>query len=109
MKAKHPRRTTSPPRSKTIRLRLRPGERLVTPNLTVTVRRQRRMAGGGFGVSTTTTVECECTKAEPNTPECVAKTTKLPGGGVRIVCTKKRGCKECKQTTTTTTSGVFMA
>jgi hypothetical protein len=107
---KHPRRRTSRPVRKEFRLKLRPGDRLVTPTVIVTVRRQRRMAGGGFGVSATTTVECECTKGEPNMPDCKPKSTTSPDGHTTTVkCVKSGGCKDCKQTTTTTTTGVFIA
>jgi hypothetical protein len=62
-------------------------------------------SGGGFGLSTT--VECECTKAEPDTPDCKPKTKTFPGG-VLVYCKMVRGCKECKQTVTTTNLGLVM-
>ena len=97
---RHPRRRTSPPRSRHIVLR--PGQRLVTSTVIVIA----RMAGGGVGV--TTDVTCECTKSEPDKPDCQPSITRSPGGGtVRVTCKKSGGCKTCKQTTTTT--GVVMA
>jgi hypothetical protein len=67
-----------------------------------------RKAGGGGGV--TTTVSCECTKAEPNMPDCKPTTTTGPGGHtIYVTCTKSGGCQTCKQTTTTTSFGVFIA
>jgi hypothetical protein len=98
----HPRRRTSPPRG--IRIFLRPGQRLVTASVIVTARK----AGGGGGVSTSVT--CECTKAEPNQPDCKGKTTRSPDGRTTTVkCVMSGGCQSCTQTTTTTSSGIFMA
>jgi hypothetical protein len=100
-RGRHPRRRTSPPRSK--RIVLRSGQRLVTSTVIIVA---RRAGGGGAGI--TTTVTCECTKAEPNKPDCQPTITTTPGGGtVNVTCTKSGGCKTCKQTTTT--SGVFIA
>lgn len=96
---RHPRRRTSPPRTK--RIVLRPGQRLVTSTVIVTA---RRVGGGGV----TTSVTCECTKADPNRPDCQPSITTTPGGGtVNVTCQKSGGCKTCKQTTTT--SGIVMA
>jgi len=100
-RGKHHRRRTSPPRGK--RIVLRPGQRLVTSTVIVTARK----AGGG-GV--TASVTCECTKAEPNRPDCKPTVTQSPGGHTTYVtCEKSGGCQTCKQTTTTTSSGVFIA
>lgn len=96
----HPRRTKSPPRS--VRVDLKPGEILVTSSVIV----MARMIGGG-GLGATTTVTCECTKANPDMPDCKPKTTTFPGG-VSVSCKMSGGCKECKSSTTTTTSGVIM-
>jgi hypothetical protein len=96
----HPHRRTSPPRGK--RIVLRPGQRLVTASVIVTA----RMAGGGVSA----TVTCECTKAEPNRPDCKPTTTTSPDGHtVTVKCVRSGGCQTCKQTTTTTSAGIFMA
>jgi hypothetical protein len=95
----HPRRRKSPPRG--IRVVLRPGQRLITDSVIV---RARMIGGGGFGA--TTDVYCECTKADPDMPDCKPKSTPFPGG-TRVTCKMSGGCKECKQTTVTT-SGTIM-
>jgi hypothetical protein len=98
----HPRRRTSSPRS--IRIFLRPGQRLVTASVIVTARK----TGGGGGVSTS--VSCACTKADPNRPDCKPQSTMSPDGHTTTVkCVMSGGCQTCKQTTTTTSSGIFMA
>jgi hypothetical protein len=100
----HPQRRTSRPVRKEFRFKLRPGDRLVTPTVIITARKN----GGGAGG--TTTIECECTKAEPNRPDCQPQSTTSPGGHTTTVsCVKSGGCSTCKQTVSTTTTGVFMA
>jgi hypothetical protein len=99
-------RRKSPPRS--IRVVLRPGQRLETSTVIVTARKRPQGGGGGGGAETTVT--CECTAAEPDEPDCEPVSTKTPGGGtIRVRCNKTGGCRTCKQTTTTTSSGVVMA
>ena len=106
---KHPKRRTSPPVSKQFRFKLRPGDRLVTPTVILTVprsRRSRRQAVGGVGALVT--VECTCTKAEPNRPDCKPKSTRLDNT-ISVSCVKSGGCQTCKQSVTTTTTSVVMA
>jgi hypothetical protein len=108
----HPKRRTSSPNTKTFRLRLRPGARLVTPTYIVTIRKRAQRSGGRLrmqrSVSVVTTVECECTKG--STTGCKAVTKTLPGGGVQIECKPKGSCTKCLQTTTTSgITGVWMA
>jgi hypothetical protein len=101
----HPQRRTSRPVRKEFRFKLRPGDRLVTPTVIVTARK-----GGGGGASGTATMECECTKSEPNMPDCKPQSTTSPGGHTTTIkCVKSGGCNTCKQTITTTTTGVVIA
>jgi hypothetical protein len=100
---RRPRRRTSRPR--VIRIVLRPGQRLVTDTVIVTARKR---GGGGRGV--TTSVSCACTKSDPDTPDCKPTTTTSPDGHTTYTkCSMSGGCKECKQTTTTTSIGLTMA
>lgn len=103
---KHPRRTTSRPVTKQFRLKLRPGDRLVTPTMMMTAR--RRGGSGGLGVNVSLT--CSCTEGEPNKPECVPKSTTSPDGHtITVKCVKSGGCTKCSEKKTTTTSSVFIA
>ena len=107
MKAKHPRRTTSPPRELTKKFLLRPGQRLVTSGLILTARKRRRAQGGG-GLSVTIKLTCSCSEGEPNKPDCKAKSTTV-GDTTTVKCVKSGGCTKCPEKTVITGSGVFMA
>jgi hypothetical protein len=96
---KHPRRRTSPARTK--ELRLRPGQKLVTPGVIVTARQGQGLTGVKVKIT------CKCTKADPNKPDCEPSVTTSPGGTVNVKCEKSGGCKVCD--TTVTTTGVFAA
>jgi hypothetical protein len=103
--AKHPKRRTSPPVTKQFRIKLRPGDRIVTP--TVIIRARQGVGGGGVG--TTVSVTCECKKAEPNMPDCTPQTSSPDGHTTTVKCVKSGGCKKCESSITTTTTSVIMA
>jgi len=63
---------------------------------------------GRVGFETEVSVSCECTNAEPNKPDCKAKSKKSIDGTITVQCVKSGGCQTCKQMVTTTSSGVIM-
>ena len=74
----------------------------MTPTAILTARRR---AGGVGG---TVTIECECTKSDPNRPDCKPQST-TSGSKTTVNCVKSGGCKTCKTSISTTTTGVVIA